>query len=152
MLRDPEKTIGKLIDKAGNAFLCYTDAEGFPVTRAMLPPREREGIRVFWFSTNTSSNKIACFRKDSRASVYFVDKRFYRGISLAGRVEVLEDPAARERIWREGDTIFYPQGIGDPDYCVLRFVAEKGRYYSNFKSEDFVIGEETSKMPVPDGG
>jgi len=32
-----------------------------------------------------------------------------------------------------------PLGVTDPDYCVLRFTAEIGRYYSNFKSEDFVV-------------
>ena len=42
-------------------------------------------------------------------------------------------------IWQEGDTMYYPLGVTDPDYCVLRFTAESGRYYSNFKSEDFSI-------------
>ena len=36
MMRDPEKTVGKMIDRAGNAFLSYIDADGFPVTKAML--------------------------------------------------------------------------------------------------------------------
>jgi hypothetical protein len=30
--------------------------------------------------------------------------------------------------------------VTDPDYCVLKFTAENGRYYSNFKSENFAIG------------
>ena len=42
-------------------------------------------------------------------------------------------------IWQEGDTMYYPEGVTDPDYCVLRFTAERGRYYSNFKTEDFEI-------------
>jgi general stress protein 26 len=29
------------------------------------------------------------------------------------------------------------KGVTDPDFCVLRFTAESGRYYSNFKSENF---------------
>ena len=37
------------------------------------------------------------------------------------------------------DTMYYPQGVTDPDYCVLKFTAVKGRYYSNFKSEDFEV-------------
>ena len=45
----------------------------------------------------------------------------------------------RERLWLEGDTLFYKEGVTDPDYCVLKFTAEKGRYYSNMKSEDFEI-------------
>ena len=38
-----------------------------------------------------------------------------------------------------GDAMYYPRGVTDPDYCVLKFTAERGRYYSNFKSEDFLI-------------
>lgn len=138
-MRDPEKTIGNLIDKAGSAFLAYIDSEGFPVTKAMLRPRRRQGIRTFWFSTNTSSNKVAAYRNNPRASLYFMDKRFFRGVSLTGTMEVLETPEAKESIWQPGDTMYYRQGVTDPDYCVLKFTAEKGRYYSNFKSEDFAV-------------
>ena len=138
-MRDPEKTVGRMADQAKTVFLSYIDSQGFPVTRAMLPPREREGIRVFWFSTNTSSRKAAAFRENPRGSVYFVDRRFFRGVSLSGAVEVLEDPESKERLWRMGDAMYYPRGVTDPDYCVLKFTAERGRFYSNFKSEDFLI-------------
>jgi len=139
MMKDPEKTIGNLVDKASLTQICYMDDEGYPITKAMLKPREREGIKVFWFSTNTSSNKVKFFRNNPKASIYFVDKRFFRGVSLAGTVEVLETTEAKEHIWRQGDTMYYRKGVTDPDYCVLRFTATKGRFYSNFKSEDFDI-------------
>ena len=138
-MRDPEKTVGRMADQAKTVFLSYIDSQGFPATRAMLPPREREGIRVFWFSTNTSSQKVSAFRENPRGSVYFVDRRFFRGASLSGAVEVLEDPESKERLWRMGDVMYYPRGVTDPDYCVLKFTAERGRFYSNFKSEDFLI-------------
>lgn len=139
MMRNPEQTIGNMIDKVTMAQITYIDEEDFPVTKAMLPPREREGIKTFWFTTNTSSNKVKFLRKNPKASIYFVDKRFYRGVSLSGTVKVLETVEAKERIWRNGDTMYYPEGVTDPDYCVLEFTASKGRYYSNFKSEDFEI-------------
>lgn len=139
MMRNPEQTIGNMADKSNMTLISYIDDEGYPITKAMLQPREREGIRIFWFSTNTSSNKVKFFRNNTKASIYFVDKRFFRGVSLSGTVEVLENPEAKQRIWREGDTMYYPGGVTDPDYCVLKFTACKGRYYSNFKSEDFEI-------------
>ncbi len=137
MMRDLAQTIGKLIDKQKVAFIASVDAEGFPNMKAMLAPRKREGIRVFYFTTNTSSRRVAQYREDPKASIYFCDQRFFRGVMLKGRMEVLEDVASKELIWLEGDTMYYPQGVTDPDYCVLRFTAESGRYYSNFKSEDF---------------
>lgn len=138
-MRNPQQTIGNLIEKASLTQICYMDEEGFPITKAMLKPREREGIKEFWFSTNTSSNKVKCFKNNPKASIYFVDKRFFRGVSLVGNIEVLENQEVKERIWKEGNDMYYPLGITDPDYCVLKFTARRGRYYSNFKSEDFDI-------------
>ena len=138
-MRDQIKTIGNLIDKQSTAFLSSVDGDGFPNTKAMLAPRLREGLRVFYLTSNTSSMRAAQYRQNPKACLYFCDRRFFRGVMLLGTVKVLTDAAAKELIWREGDTMYYPQGVTDPDYCVLRFTAHQGRYYSNFKSEDFSI-------------
>ena len=130
-MRDSEKTIGNLVDKQKVAFLGSVDREGFPNIKAMLQPRNREGIWIFYFSTNTSSMRVA----------QFCDRRFFRGVMLKGTVEVLTDPASKEMIWELGDTMYYKEGVTDPDYCVLKFTAFSGRYYCGFKSEDFSVGE-----------
>lgn len=138
-MRDKVKTIGNLIDKQSVSFISSVDEKGFPNTKAMLPPRKREGIKVFYFTTNTSSMRVKQFRKNDKACIYFCDKRFFRGVMLIGKMEVLEDAVYKEMIWQENDTMYYPQGVSDPDYCVLRFTAESGRFYSNFSSETFEI-------------
>lgn len=139
MMRDKEKTIGNLADKQTTAYLSSIDQDGFPNTRAMLAPRKREGIHTFYFTTNTSSLKISQYRENDKACIYFCDRRFFRGVMLIGTAEVLEDQESKEMIWREGDTMYYPKGVADPDYCVLKFTAVKGRYYSQFKTETFYI-------------
>jgi len=140
MMRDKEATIGNLIDKQGVAFIGSVGADGFPNMKAMLPPRKREGIREYWFTTNTSSMRAAHYRENPKACLYFCDRRFFRGVMLQGLMEVLEDAASREMVWRDGDTMYYPGGVTDPDYCVLHFTADRGRYYANFYSENFAIG------------
>jgi len=139
MLRNAEQTIGNIIDKQGVAFISSVDEEGFPNTKAMLPPRKREGIKCLYFSTNTSSMRVSQYKENPKACVYFCDKRFFRGVMLKGTMEVLEDSSSKEMIWQAGDTMYYPQGVTDPDYCVLKFTAQSGRYYSNFKSETLII-------------
>ncbi|EJF38257.1 pyridoxamine 5'-phosphate oxidase family protein [Clostridium sp. MSTE9] len=139
MLRDAEKTIGNLIDKQSVSFISSVDENGFPNTKAMLPPRKREGIQAFYFTTNTSSMRVSQYCSNPKACIYFCDKRFFRGVMLIGTVEVLEDAASKEMIWQEGDTQYYSKGVTDPDYCVLKFTASAGRYYANFKSENFSI-------------
>mgnify|MGYP002407817638 CR=1 FL=1 len=111
---------------------------GFRIQKAMLSPRKREGIKIFYFTTNASSMRVAQYRENPKACIYFCDKRFFRGVMLKGFMEVLEDTGSKEMIWQDGDTM-YPRGVTDPDYCVLKFAAQSGRYYSNFHSEDFII-------------
>ena len=138
-MRDAEKTIGNLIDKQKICHLSSVDDDGFPNIKAMLRPRKRDGIKHIYLSTNTSSTKVAQFKENPKACLYFTDSRFFRGVMLTGTMEVLEDSEHKEMIWEQDDTLYYPQGVSDPDYCVLKFTAARGRYYSKFKSEDFAV-------------
>lgn len=81
MLIDSEKTIGNLIDKQSVTYISAVDEDGFPSTKAMLPPRKREGISVFYFTTNTSSMRAGQYKKNPKACIYFCDKRFFRGVT-----------------------------------------------------------------------
>lgn len=60
---------------------------------------------------------------------------------LTGIMEVLQDEEIKREIWRDGDTRYYQLGVTDPDYCVLKFTAEGGRHYCNFKSQSFCMEE-----------
>ncbi len=138
-MRNPEQTVSNIADKQAIAFIGSVDEAGFPNIKAMLQPRKREGIKTFYFTTNTSSMRVAQYEKDNRACIYFCDRRFFRGVMLRGTMEVLTDSASKEMIWREGDTMYYPGGVTDPDYCVLRFTAISGRYYHNLHSGEFEV-------------
>lgn len=135
------QAIEKWIDKQGVAFIGSVDEAGFPNMKAMLKPRKHEGLRTFYFSTNTSSMRVAQYRANPNASIYFYHKGLvkYVGVMLTGKMEVLTDADAKEMIWRKGDTRFYQGGVTDPDYCVLRFTAERGRYYQDLKTKSFAV-------------
>ncbi|NOZ79976.1 MAG: pyridoxamine 5'-phosphate oxidase family protein [Acidobacteria bacterium] len=138
-MKDPVKTVGNMIDKANVAIISSVDEAGFPNTKAMLPPRKREGIKHLFFTTNTSSMRVKQYTNNPKACVYFYDKRFFKGVMLRGTMSVLQDRETKEMIWKDGDEMYYPKGVTDPDYCVLRFTAHNGRYYSHFKSENFEV-------------
>jgi general stress protein 26 len=133
---DIKETLGKLMDSQRTAYIGSVDADGYPNMKAMLAPRVRNGIKVLYFTTNTSSLRVKQYLADPKACVYFADTRFFRGLMLKGTMEVLTDAEYKELIWREGDTMYYKGGVTDPDYCVLRFTATSGRFYSNFSSKD----------------
>ncbi len=135
------KKIERFIDKQKVSFICSIDDAGYPNVKAMLKPRLRKEMREFYFSTNTSSLRVKQFLNNPHASIYFYHKGLikYTGIMLIGRMEVLTDQEIKNMIWRKGDTMFYKKGVTDPDYCVLKFTAESGRYYCDLKTESFEI-------------
>lgn len=76
-MRDAEKTIGNLISKQGVAFISSVDGSGFPNTKAMLPPCKTEGIKTFYFHTNTSSMRVSQYLKIPNHVYIFVTDVFF---------------------------------------------------------------------------
>jgi general stress protein 26 len=117
-----------LANRSGIAMLGTNGDKGYPNIKAMIK-MENEGLNRIWFSTNTSSKRVSQLLRNSKTCVYFVDLEQWMGLMLVGDVEVLQDIESKQRLWREGFEKYYPLGVTDPDYCVLRFTAQWGNYY-----------------------
>ena len=139
MSKDLLKIGLSIVEKSGKTIIASVDSDGFPNLKAMLKPRENIGLKIFYFITNTSSLRVKQYLNNPKASIYFYDGRFFRGIMLRSEMEVLQDQMTKNKLWRESDTMYYQKGITDPDYCVLKFTTKNCRIYENFKSYDFEI-------------
>ncbi len=135
-----ETRFQKFIAKRKVALIGSVDDNGYPNTKAMLAPRKIDG-NVYYFSTNTSSMRVSQFRTNPKACLYFFRKGLFRyeGIMLTGVMEVLTDAPTKEMIWKTGDTVFYKGGVTDPDYCVLKFTAEKARRYCDLTTQNLEL-------------
>ena len=138
-MRNPAETIGNLIEKQSISFISSVGEDGYPNTKAMLPPVKRDGIKTFYWHTNSPSMRVKQYRNNPQACVYFYDKRFFRGVMLKGKMEVLDDIEIKKEIWNDGFSIYYKDGMNGGDFIILKFTAENGRYYSNFHSEEFAV-------------
>ena len=139
MTRDFIKAGLGIVARSSKTIIASVDDDGFPNLKAMLQPREHDELKVFYFTTNTPSMRVKQYLKNPKASIYFYDTRFFKGLMLRGTMEVLQDQDTKDRIWRDGDNMYYSLGVTDPDYCVLKFTALNGRMYDNFKSYDFEV-------------
>ncbi len=83
--------------------------------------------------------RVHQFMMNPKASLYAYHRGRFKseGIMLTGTMEVLQDDGIKRELWCIGDTLYYKQGVTDPDYCVLKFTAIKGRYYCDLKTESF---------------
>ena len=137
-MKNPE-TIGNLIDRQKVSVISSVDENSFPNTKVMLPPCKREGLRTFYWHTNSSSMRVTHYRNNPKTCVYFYDKRFFQGVMLKGYMEVVDDAHLKRELWKDGYEKYYSGGVDGGDYILLRFTAEEGRCYANFHSEDFKI-------------
>jgi general stress protein 26 len=129
-----------LANQSSIAMLSTNGADGYPNTKAMIK-MENEGLKVIWFSTNTSSRRVGQLLKDPKACIYFVDLEQWKGLMLVGEIEVLQDAASKQRLWRDGYERYYSLGVNDPDYTVLRFTARWGNYYHGLANVTFDVRE-----------
>jgi len=125
-----------LVERSGIALVGSNGEDGHPWIKAMLK-METEDLKTVWFSTNTASKRVSQLRADPRACVYFVDFSDWMGLMLIGEVELLTDSESRKRLWRDGYEQYYPLGLEDPDYTVLRFSATSANYYHQLDNLSF---------------
>lgn len=126
--------------KAKFAFVSSVDAQGFPNTKAMFALK-RDGLRVFYFSTNLSARRTQQFLSNPSACIYLCNQSRFMGLMLVGRMEVMRDQDHKAMLWKPRDIMYYRKGVDDPDYCVLKFTAERGNYYHGLQKHDFTVDE-----------
>ena len=73
-------TIQKFINKQKVSFICSVDENGCLNVKAMLKSRKINGLKEFYFSTNTSSLRVKQFLNNSNASIYFFRKGLIKNI------------------------------------------------------------------------
>lgn len=139
MFREQAVTKGlELVNRSTFAMLGSNGNEGYPNIKAMFK-MENQGLKEIWFSTNTSSKRVAQLKENPKACVYFADFEKFEGLMLTGKIDVLQDEESRKRLWRDGCEKYYPLGVSDPDYSVLKFTAEKGNYYHGLQNITFEL-------------
>ena len=139
-----------LMEESKAAFLTTIDPEGFPITRAMFNLRNKEQFPEFYdffknqenpftiyISTNTSSSKVAHLNQNPRMCVYFVDAEDFKGLMLGGSAEIINDMEIKGKIWLDWWTRYYPKGLEDPDYTLLRMVPTNARFYYKLNQVNF---------------
>jgi general stress protein 26 len=132
--------IFSVLKKSKFAFVSSIDSLGFPNTKAMFALK-RDGIAVHYFSTNYSAKRTQQFLSNPNACVYLCNQSRFMGLMLVGKMEVCTDHDSKAMLWKPRDVMYYPQGVDDPDYCVLKFTTQRGNYYHGLKNVDFDMSD-----------
>ena len=142
----------KLMEESKAAILTTINTDGFPITRAIFNLRNKNQFPEFseifknqknpftiYISTNTSSSKVTHLSQNPRMCVYFVDAEEFKGFMLGGSAEIINDMEIKRKIWLDWWTRYYPEGLGDPDYTLLRMEPTNARFYYKLNQVNFEI-------------
>lgn len=127
------KLSSNLMSVAEVAYLSTVNSDDFPETRAILNLRnakqfpgfvdlfkECESTLTTYFTTNTSSFKVKSIRENPKVCVYYCKADEQQGLMLGGVIEFVTDMDIKRALWQDDWTIFFPDGVTDPDYTILR--------------------------------
>jgi len=123
-----------ILDGARHCQVGTNGEDGFPNIKTMTN-RKHEGLKKIWFNTDTSSMRVQQLKKDNKACVYCLDTKLSRGLMLVGNIEMLQDVESKRMLWTEGDEVFRPLGVDDPEYTVLCFTAKRGNIVDAMKNQ-----------------
>lgn len=154
-IEEVKKICLELMESSKAAYLTTIDSDGYPITRAMFNLRNKEQFPEFskfyanqehefiiYITTNTSSSKIKQIKKNSKISVYFCEPEEFKGVMFGGDVEVIGDMKIKRKIWLDWWTRYYPEGLEDPDYTLLRLNPKTANFYFKLQKVQFKPGEK----------
>lgn len=143
-----------LLDNGWPAYLTTVDVKGYPQTRAMFNLRNKSWfpklIPIFenhcsdfmlLFGTNMSSTKLEDLKQNPAASAYYCDPSTWRGVMLGGNIENVKGMSLKRNLWQEGWKKYYPEGVEDPDYAVLRIFPKVVKGWNGSSTFRLDIGE-----------
>ena len=149
-LEEVIKLSEELIENSLIAYLSTIDSDGFPITRALLNTRYSERYPEFsefydkledkyvvYFSTNTSSSKIDHIKENPKVAVYFCDTEEFKGVMLGGKIEIVDNMDIKREFWTDASIRYYPKGLEDPDYTILKFKPKNATFYYKLQQVKF---------------
>ena len=116
----------ELLQRCEVVTLASVNKEGYPRPVPMSKILT-EGISTIWMSTGASSLKTTEFRANAKAGLcYYSDGD---SVVLTGEVEVIDDAESKEKYWQNWFIKFFPQGVKDPEYILLKFRSNQATIY-----------------------
>ncbi len=121
-----------LIKSNNHALIGTVSINDYPNIKA-LTKMKNDGLKTFYFSTNSISTKVQQIKHNAKGCVYFFDPMLYIGVMLEGTLEITND------LDEANSTGYKPEALVGFDYCTIKFTAVSVNVYSDFNKETFDV-------------
>lgn len=131
-----EESIEKLQDLIeGIDFCMLTTMDGGHLRSRPMSTQQFEFDGDLWFFTSDNTHKIDEIENDNRVNVSYSkpDDNVY--VSVSGRAKVVKDRTKIEELWSPILKAWFPDGLDDPNLCLLKIPVEQAEYWDSPSSK-----------------
>ena len=120
-----EEKAAQIVAAAEVVTVASIDENGYPRPVAMVKLKDKNG--GLYFSTGTSTAKVAHFKANSKAGISIVEGE--NSVVYTGEMEIVTDQGVKESLWDDWMLPHIPGGVTNPQYCVLKFTPKSSTYW-----------------------
>lgn len=123
------KKLRELIKDIKFAMLTTVDTDGSLRSRPMVT-QQVEFDGDLWFFTDKTTQKIDQILHDKEVNVSYADPGKDRYVSASGKAHIIRDRAKIKEFWNPMYTIWFPEGVEDPNLVLIKIPIEQAEYWS----------------------
>ena len=119
--------LSELIKDVNIAML--TTMDGGVLRSRPMQTQEFELDGDLWFFIGKNTHKADEIERDNRVNVSYAAPSDNTYVSVSGAASIVEDKAKIEELWNPILKAWFPEGLDDPNLCLLKVSVEQAEYW-----------------------
>jgi len=120
--------VGDLIKDIKMAMLT-TEAEDGVLRSRPMATQNSSFDGTLWFFTSASSGKVGELDWNPEVNLSYAEPSDTKYVSVSGNGEIVRDRAKMQELWSDIYKAWFPQGLNDPDVCLLIVEVSAAEYW-----------------------
>lgn len=126
-MEDPIEKLKELVEDID--FCMMTTIDGGQLRSRPMSTQTAEFDAEVWFFTRDNTHKMDEIQKDDRVCLGYSNPRNNTYVSVSGRAEMSKNRAKMEELWNPILKAWFPDGLEDPNICLMKVTAEQAEYW-----------------------
>jgi general stress protein 26 len=106
-----------------------TEAEDGLLHSRPMATQNTEFDGTLWFLTGQSTGKVSEIDWNPEVNLSYAEPSATRFVSVSGTAEIVDDRAKMAELWSDIYKAWFPQGLDDPDLCLMRVEVSFAEYW-----------------------
>lgn len=125
--KEPIQKLREMLE--GIDFTMMTTVSNGKLHSRPMSTQEMDDDGCLWFFSRDNTHKADEISSDKRVNCAYSDKDDNRYVSVFGTATVVHDRKKMEQLWNPIHKAWFPDGLEDPNICLIRVDVEEAEYW-----------------------